>query len=145
MSLTPFLWFGVLFSLATVGCGSSGNDLSSNNSSSANVTFEMVQTQVFAVSCTFSSCHGANSPQQGLNLTLDQAYTNLVNVASTELAALGVAEDRVTPSEPDRSYILEKLRSDSPRSGVRMPIDQPLDAARIDMVARWIAAGAAEN
>jgi hypothetical protein len=136
---------GLLVACILSSCGSNGMTSSPDADPNAPVSFTTIQTQVFNISCTLSGCHSADSPQQGMNLTAGSAYANLVNVPSVELADLGIAENRVTPAQPGQSYVVEKLQSNPPRSGVQMPVGQPLDSARIDMVVRWIQAGAQNN
>jgi hypothetical protein len=136
---------GLLVAFILSSCGSNGATSSPDADANAPISFTTIQTQVFTVSCTFSACHSADSPQQGMNLTAGSAYANLVNVPSVELADLGIAEDRVTPGQPAQSYIIEKLKNNPPRSGVQMPVGQPLDTARIDLVMRWIQEGAQNN
>jgi hypothetical protein len=136
---------GVLFAYVRSSCGSNGTSSSPDADPNAPVSFTTIQTQVFTISCTFSGCHSADSPQQGMNLTAGSAYANLVVVPSVELADLGTAENRVTPGQPGQSYVVEKLQGSPPRSGVQMPVGQPLDSARIDLVVRWIQEGAQNN
>jgi len=63
----------------------------------------------------------------------------LVNVASAEVPGLL----RVNPGNPDASYIVQKIEGIA-AVGVRMPANGPpyLPQDRIDLVRRWIAAGA---
>jgi hypothetical protein len=138
-------WGGGLLVACILSCGSNGTTSSPDADPNGPVSFTTIQTQVFNVSCTFSACHSADSPQQGMNLTSGSAYVNLVNVPSVELADQGIAENRVTPGQPAQSYVVEKLQSNPPRSGVQMPVGQPLDSARIDLVVRWIQEGAQNN
>jgi hypothetical protein len=52
----------------------------------------------------------------------------------------------VVPGDPDGSFLIEKLTSDSPRAGVRMPQDRPpLDEVEIELIRTWIAEGAVNN
>jgi methionine-rich copper-binding protein CopC len=62
----------------------------------------------------------------------------LVNVASAEVPGLL----RVNPGNPDASYIVQKLQGNN-AVGARMPFGGPyLPQDRIDLVRRWISAGA---
>ena len=86
-----------------------------------------------------ANCHiGANAPQ-GLRLDAGNSYAMLVNVASAEVPGTL----RVNPGNPDASYIVQKIEGTA-AVGVRMPADGPpyLPQDRIDLVRRWIAAGA---
>jgi hypothetical protein len=108
--------------------------------------------------CASAQCHGV---AQGGGLRLDSkatAHTALVGKVSEGLCLEGGAGEggpgfescgcastgkiRVVPFEPDQSLFLEKL-SGSPDCGERMPpTGEPLDADKLDLVRRWILAGA---
>jgi hypothetical protein len=96
-----------------------------------------IEQQVFAVSCVFSVCHGLVSPQRGLSLVAP-TFDTIVGKPSTEVPD----KMRVAPGHPDRSYLLEKLERETPTDGKKMPPDQHLDAATIQMVRTWIEQGA---
>ena len=103
----------------------------------ANSDFQEIQDTVFTPICT--ACHvGANAPQ-GLRLDAANSYALLVNHASSEVPALM----RVNPGNPDASYIVQKIQGTA-AVGVRMPANGPpyLPQDRIDLIRRWIAAGA---
>ncbi len=101
------------------------------------VTFSQVQA-IFSSSCAVSGCHAGASPQQGMDLSAGVAYANIVNVASAENPALS----RITPNDPDNSYLYRKI------TGVnilfaRMPLGRaPLSQDQIDLMRDWIEAGA---
>ena len=106
-------------------------------------TFATIQRQVFARSCTSSSCHGAASAG-GLGLAGGAAYGNLVGTLASNPAARAAGVLRVAPGDPAHSFLLHKLTGPladaegelMPRVGIRLP------SSRIDLVRRWIAAGA---
>jgi hypothetical protein len=102
-----------------------------------NSDFQEIQDTIFTPICT--ACHvGANAPQ-GLRLDTANSYAMLVNVASAEVPGTM----RVNPGNPDASYIVQKIEGIA-AVGVRMPANGPpyLPQDRIDLVRRWIAAGA---
>lgn len=96
-----------------------------------------IETEVFAKSCAFSTCHKGASPAGGLALD-GPAYENLVGVAAT--GAPG--KKRVVPGDPDNSYIVEKMTKAKPQSGEQMPPTAPLSDEKIEMIRAWIEAGA---
>jgi cytochrome c len=96
-----------------------------------------IESEIFARNCTFSSCHGATSPNEGMSLVAP-TYATLVGVASSEAPDLV----RIAPGDPDASYLLQKITSTAPRDGVRMPPDQPLPSNKVEAIRAWIAAGA---
>ena len=100
-----------------------------------------IQASVFTPTCAASSCHDAENPQQGLDLSSAAASaTTSINVPSTE-----VDKDRVVPSDVDASYLFDKLIG---RDNIVLdPMPQlgfPLCDAKIAAVEAWIAAGAPE-
>jgi hypothetical protein len=99
-----------------------------------------IESEIFARNCTFSSCHGATSPNEGMSLVAP-THATLVGVASSEAPDLV----RIAPGEPDASYLLQKITSAAPRDGVRMPPDQPLPSNKIEAIRAWIAAGALDD
>ena len=66
---------------------------------------------------------------------------------SANPVAHGFGELRVAPGNPDKSFLLEKLLGNiMPTEGSKMPlVGRPLTASELDMVRRWIAAGAPET
>jgi hypothetical protein len=89
------------------------------------------------------SCHAGATPAQGMDLSTGSSYTALVNVPSNEcLATL-----RVDPGSPTTSYLVHKLAGTGPCFlGSQMPLFAlPLAAPQQQLIADWIAQGAADN
>ena len=111
------------------------------------VSFADDVQQTLASSCALSGCHGsnANPPEKPMALSAGQAYDNIVGVSSAELPAML----RVSPSQPDNSYLVHKIQGTQlgvGGSGDRMPLGQPaLSQSTIDLIRRWIAEGALRN
>jgi hypothetical protein len=105
-------------------------------------TFTQIQTTIFTPVCAKAGCHAAGSAPSGLELEAGQSYGNLVGRPANENGSL----DRVSPGNPDRSYIILKLRGDPAITGERMPLGGPyLSTAQIEGIAAWIRAGAPNN
>jgi hypothetical protein len=109
----------------------------------AAVTLAQIQASVFSPMC--SGCHSgptSNSLPSGMNLTnAGDSFTALVNVPSLQVGSL----DRVTPGDPDNSYLIQKLEGTA-AGGSRMPQGGPfLDQATVDMIRQWITDGAPNN
>lgn len=103
-------------------------------------TLKRVETEVFAKSCTFSSCHSASAPAEGLNLE-SPTHAKLVGVKARATGATDLT--LVVPGKPDDSYLYQKLMQTKPRVGAQMPNNgDPLEAGRMTLVRDWIAAGA---
>jgi hypothetical protein len=105
-------------------------------------TFATLERKIFATSCATASCHGAGAAG-GLTLTPGSAYADLVDVPVTNDAARARGTLRVAPGDPDASFLLLKLTGAlAPDEGDAMPRGDELPDAKIDLVRRWIAAGA---
>lgn len=104
-------------------------------------TFTQLQTQFFTPICAKAGCHAAGSSPSGLVLEAGQSYANLVGHPAAESPLA-----RVSPGNPDASYIILKLRGDPSITGERMPLGGPyLTAEQIEGIAAWIRAGAPNN
>lgn len=92
-----------------------------------------VQTQVFNISCTFSSCHGAAKKGE-LDLRAP-VIGKLVGVKSTQ----NPAQYLVVPGSPADSWLWHKVAAKKPTAGDSMPpLDDGLDAARRKLLKDWI-------
>jgi len=97
---------------------------------------------IFTTSCVKAmSCHG-NTAAEKLNLSSGIAFGELVGVDSQ------CADKRklVTPSNPEESYILNKLLGKGLCEGKRMPLNATaLSKEKIASITSWICAGALDN
>lgn len=98
--------------------------------------FSSIQDSLFTISCALSGCHsGSVSP----NLSAGSAYDEIVNVPNTQIPGL----NRITPGEPQNSYLYLKLIGSSEIVGERMPTRAlPLPPVVSDSLKAWIARGA---
>ncbi len=97
---------------------------------------------ILTSNCALSNCHAGTNPQQGMNLSAEQTFANVVNVCAMELSTM----NRVMPGQPDNSYLVHKVQGthlDVGGSGFQMPLGRlPLTQMEIDLIRAWIAAGA---
>lgn len=102
-------------------------------------TLQSIQDNVFTPTC--SGCHDGGSASLPGSMDLTSAgasFTALVGVTSEEDANF----ERVTPGDPDNSYLIQKLEGTASQ-GRQMPaFGTPLDQATIDMIRQWITDGA---
>ncbi|MDD5563804.1 MAG: hypothetical protein PHQ91_08835 [Thermoanaerobaculaceae bacterium] len=103
-----------------------------------NATFTRVQNEVFTGNCAIAGCHAALGAREGMNLSAGAAYANIVRVPSLERPDLS----RIEPGDPDRSYLVKKLRGDPDITGLRMPDGGTLSPAQIQLVIDWTRRGA---
>jgi uncharacterized protein (TIGR03118 family) len=109
-------------------------------------TLAQLQASLFTPRC--SGCHDGSAPAGGplpgsMNLSNAAAsYAALVGVASLEQPAVL----RVSPGNPDASYLVRKVEGAASISGSRMPLGGPfLDTATIAQIRSWIGSGAPDN
>jgi hypothetical protein len=98
---------------------------------------------IFTASCATSLvCHTGSSSAQGQNLSAGMAYSNIVNVTSTEMPTL----KRVLPGDHANSYLWQKITGAPGIVGGQMPlVGGPLTAAEIATITDWIDQGALNN
>ena len=90
-----------------------------------------------SLSCAASTCHDADSPAEGLDLSSASSVAdNLVGVASVQ----DPAQVLVVAGDPAGSYLVHKLRGTGLET--QMPQGAVLCEAKITAVEEWIAAGA---
>jgi hypothetical protein len=121
-----------------------------NGGETAPATFANVET-IFAQNCG-GACHytGFTAPGgMGLDLTRGHAYGDIVNQVAPD-PPNRCGGPIVTPGDPARSYLLVKLtvplHMQCNPNGYQMPVTEPffipLPDCEIDLIRRWIAAGA---
>lgn len=123
-------------------CGGSGTGLDQNGRPLTGEPtplvpeLQSIQQNVFTPIC--AGCHAGSGAPLGFRLDEGFAYGMLVNTASVEVPALL----RVSPGNPDQSYLIQKLEGHAAVGG-QMPLGQsPLPQATIDVIREWIANGA---
>lgn len=141
----PGFWGLLLLSAGVAGCSGSGAGLDANGRPSDSgggaagaltADFDSIQSHVFTPICTV--CHAGAGAPEGLRLDSTNSYSLLVGVPSTEVPAI----QRVTPGDPDNSYIIQKLEGHA-AVGAQMPYGGPyLSADVIAAIRQWISDGA---
>ncbi|MBI4914387.1 MAG: hypothetical protein HY825_00940 [Acidobacteria bacterium] len=101
-------------------------------------TYTRVQAEIFTPSCALSGCHAGAAPQSGLDLSAGVAYQGIVGVPSVERADL----NRIEPRDPERSYLVKKVRGDADIAGSQMPLGGALTADEIGLLTDWVRRGA---
>ncbi len=132
-----------VFLLASVACAGDGTGL--DDFGGDEVTLSGDVQPIFTGNCAFTGCHAGSSPQEGMSLGEGQTFSNVVNVQARQLLTM----NRVTPNQPDNSYLVHKVQDThmaAGGSGSRMPEGQPpLSQSDIDLIRAWIQAGALPN
>lgn len=101
-------------------------------------TFAQIQAQVFTPTCARAGCHTSAAASGGLVLEAGRSYGEIVNRPAVGNASL----DRIEPGNPDRSYLIKKLRGAADITGARMPPDSSLTQEQMDGIVGWVLAGA---
>ena len=129
----------VLLLLAACGSVKSPTEPAEEPGGVAPLTFSRIQAEIFTPNCAKAGCHDAASASAGMVLAAGVSYEQIVGVRSTESTL-----DRIEPGDPERSYMVKKLRGDSDITGDRMPLDRPggLPQEQIDGLIAWVRAGA---
>ena len=86
-----------------------------------------------------SSHNEAGRPRAGLDLSASNMPGSTIAVRSHQLSDTFL----INPGHPDTSYLVEKIVTDSPSRGGRMPQDMPpLSDEEIETIRDWILGGA---
>jgi hypothetical protein len=91
--------------------------------------------QIFQKNCSTTGCHQGRFPPMNLKLEKDAFKDALINVSSQELQHLKL----VDTEDPEKSYLLMKIKGDKAISGKRMPLNAiPLQEKEIKAIENWI-------
>ena len=132
--------------LALAACGGGGEDMpppAATPAAGLQPTLTSIQANVFTPSCAKSLCHAGPGAQAGLRLDPGFSWGLLVNFVSSQ----DMMRTRVIPTDPDGSFLIQKLEGAVGIIGARMPADGPpyLQQATIDVIRQWIQNGALNN
>jgi len=138
------LRWGLFIAVSALAMGGCDEKLSDLTGPTPNLkpALSSIQSEIFTQKCI--GCHngGGRFLPAVMNLTDGNSYASLVGVASIERSAL----QRVSPGDPENSYIIHKLEGRAGIGGVRMPLTgTPLTDGQILVIKRWIELGAPNN
>jgi hypothetical protein len=138
------LRWGLFIAVSALAMGGCDEKLSDLTGPTPNLkpTLSSIQSEILTQKCI--GCHNGSGRflPAVLNLTEGNSYASLVGVTSIERPAL----QRVTPGDPENSYIIHKLEGRAGIGGVRMPLTgTPLTDGQILVIKRWIELGAPNN
>lgn len=139
MRVAPFFPI-LLIIISAFACTS--RDKSNRNAEIPDTTFSSIQKIIFHQTCNTPSCHGSGA-KGGLSLLAGESYQQLVGVRSTLDKKNFSPLLRVNPGYPDSSFLLVKLTAPDSSQGEIMPKGSDrLNQSQIDVIRRWILAGA---
>lgn len=107
----------------------------------ANVSFANQIQAIFNANCIV--CHATGGIADAImHLNTGESFAALVNQPSVQNANL----TRVVPGNSAGSLLFQKISSNSPPVGARMPLGMaPLSQSDIDLITNWINQGALNN
>ncbi len=107
-------------------------------------TFDNVHHHILQPGCAIPGCHDPAAASGGLDFTVPaSAHSALLGAPPQNPVAAENGWLRVRPADPERSFLIRKLAGPGVGEGMAMPSPaQQLDPAWLDLVSRWIAAGA---
>lgn len=129
------------------GCPSNNDNGGNNNDDDGGmvtgpISFANDIQPIFSRSCVDCHTPGGFAANTGLFLTEGTAFSRLVNVKSSQNSNL----TRVVPGDSAASLLFQKISSDRPPVGGRMPLfDDALSSDDIERIRLWIDEGAEEN
>lgn len=114
-----------------------------------NSTFESV-VKIFERSCNTTSCHGEEAIHPlKLEGSLNEIYTNLINIYPTNPVAVKSGNKLIVPGDPTASFLYRKVNNGlysfdeiKDREGTRMPISGNLSDVEKETIRQWILWGA---
>lgn len=128
--------------LLLAGCGSvkSPTEPAEEPGGGAAPPFSRIQAEILTPNCAKAGCHAAASGEGGLVLEAGRSHGEIVGRPSTQRPSLA----RIEPGDPERSYLIKKLRGDPDITGGRMPLDRPggLPQEQTGAIIAWVRAGA---
>jgi hypothetical protein len=102
---------------------------------STKVKLQNAVITILKTNCSVAGCHRGAYPKKKLNLEPDKFLESVLNVPSQEINSL----KRVNTKNPEKSYLLMKIRGDKGIKGSRMPDDAPpLKKEEIKAIEDWI-------
>jgi hypothetical protein len=91
--------------------------------------------KIFKKSCGISGCHKGKYPKMMLNLEPDKFMDSLLNISSKEMSSMPL----VNAEEPEKSYLLKKIRGEKGIVGGRMPLESPpLPEEQMKTIEDWV-------
>ncbi|HBL27172.1 MAG TPA: hypothetical protein DD490_10090 [Acidobacteria bacterium] len=133
---------GLLLLLLVAACGTvkTPTEPSEEPGGGTAFPFTRIQAEIFTPNCATAGCHDAASGSAGLVLAAGRSYGEIVGRPATGRPSM----NRIEPGDPNRSYLVKKLRGDADITGDRMPLGRPggLPQAQIDGLVAWVRAGA---
>lgn len=130
----------VLAALLGAGCGGAGPQLNGSTCSGASASLSTDVAPIIVSRCSGGeNCHGGFGGPSKM-------HAQLVGVLPELEPAGCMPPPRVTPGDPARSYLMNKLLGEGMCAGTQqMPLGDSLPRGQIQTIADWICAGAPDD
>lgn len=130
--------FAILIPILFISCSEEGTTSPDNTNNAPLAKFSDIKAKVF-VNCLGAQCHSSAGNQGNLVLESGVAFNNLVGVQSVLFPQF----KRVESGNSANSLLIKILKGEV---NPRMPINgNPIPAATIDSISKWIDQGALNN
>ncbi|OFX20581.1 MAG: hypothetical protein A2V77_21745 [Anaeromyxobacter sp. RBG_16_69_14] len=138
----PSIPLGLALTAVLSGCAPEIGARVAANAAAAAGSRSEIELRILVPRCATAGCHSGNPPAVFPRLEEGASWDAMVGVSSEELPSM----DLVEPGDPERSYLVLKLRGTAGAqggSGLRMPPSAaPLDEAELTGIEAWITGGA---
>jgi len=105
------------------------------NSQESPVSVPAAIRSIIKGSCSVAGCHQGKYPAAGLNFEAEAFLSSVLDVPSKEVDGLKIVDTR----EPEKSYLLAKIKGESWIVGKRMPLNRPpLTGDQIEEIETWV-------
>jgi len=92
-------------------------------------------SEIIKKNCSVSGCHAGRHPTANLNMEPGKFPATVVDVPSSEKPPLKIVDS----SDPEKSYLLMKIKGSPGIAGGRMPLSRsPLPADQISTLGDWV-------
>ena len=135
LSVFLFLFFFGAFFLFSFGFQKPNSTAENDSGSAASEKLQENVARIIKKNCSVTGCHKGAYPPMGLNLGKDKFLKSLVNIPSQEVPSLKL----VDTENPEKSYLLMKIKGDKSIVGQRMPAgSRALKDTEIKTIEDWV-------
>ncbi len=134
-SIFLFLFFLGAFFLFSFSFENLNNTTENESNSAASEQLQEHVAQILKKNCSVAGCHRGAYPLMSLDLGKDKFLKSLVNIPSQEVPSLKL----VDTENPEKSYLLMKIKGDASIVGQRMPAgSRTLKDTEIKIIEDWV-------
>lgn len=125
---------GCLIALGAVGCATETDERPAS--------FAYITAAILRPGCATAACHSGQNQAAGLILDeADAAYRSL----ESRIAPCDRGPGACDITDPELRPAFYQIITEPPNGIDRMPVDSPLPDADVELIGRWLVAGAENN